>query len=58
MHKEAERWLACARDEASLTQVSALFGEEDAQRVITWVDDLLDISFAPYAARGKTFSGS
>jgi len=43
MHEEAERWLIFARDEASLTPASALFGEEDAYRAIPWVDKLLEL---------------
>jgi HEPN domain-containing protein len=36
-----ERGHAFYGDETSLTPASALFDEEDAQRAITWVDELL-----------------
>jgi HEPN domain-containing protein len=38
-----ERGHAFYGDEASLTPASALFGEEDAQRAIRWVDELLEL---------------
>ena len=38
-----ERGHAFYGDEASLTPASALFGEADAQRAMTWVDELLEL---------------
>jgi HEPN domain-containing protein len=38
-----ERGHAFYGDEASLTPASALFGHADAQRAITWVDELLGL---------------
>ena len=38
-----ERGHAFYGDEVSLTPASALFGEEDAQRAIRWVDELLEL---------------
>lgn len=38
-----ERGHAFYGDEASLTPASALFGDADAQRAITWVDELLGL---------------
>jgi len=38
-----ERGHAFYGDEVSLTPASALFGEEDPHRAITWVDELLEL---------------